>query len=175
MRIAAFDLSLTESGVATWIDGRLTVGTLKPGTRRGMDRLAWIRRQVLLQSKDADLVVLESYSYGAKGSAFLSLAELGGVIRLALWETLPTGYRDIPPATLKKFATGKGNAKKEDVLAAAIRRLGYAGSNHNEADARWLLEIGLRLAGLQGTAAIPQLQLDALKELRAKLSAAVPA
>ena len=42
--------------------------------------------------------------------------------------------------TLKKYATGKGNAKKPDMLAAARTKLGYAGSDDNEADALWLLQ-----------------------------------
>ena len=42
------------------------------------------------------------------------------------------------PATLKRFATGKGNATKDATLAAAIRRFGFEGDDNNAADA-WLL------------------------------------
>ena len=42
-------------------------------------------------------------------------------------------------ATLKKFATGRGNAKKPEMVAAARSRLGYRGDDDDEADARWLL------------------------------------
>jgi hypothetical protein len=42
-------------------------------------------------------------------------------------------------ATLKKYATGKGNAKKPDMLRAAQTKLLYEGTDDNEADALWLL------------------------------------
>jgi len=48
------------------------------------------------------------------------------------------------PAEIKKFATGKGNAKKEIVFAAAQERWPTI-SDHNEADARWLLEMVLSM------------------------------
>jgi crossover junction endodeoxyribonuclease RuvC len=160
MKLVAFDLSLTESGVAAHQVGSAPqLGTITPGNRRGMDRLAYIRRQVLLQARGSDLVIIEGYSYGAKGSAVLNIAEMGGVVRLASLPVL-----EVPPSVLKKLATGKGNAKKEEVLAAAIRRLGYDGANHNVADARWLLEIGLHLVG-QPTVQLPRVQLDSIAKL----------
>lgn len=168
MRIVAFDLSLTETGVAYANGGFPRQTTLVPPKGlKGMERLDWIRRQVLLQAKDADHVLLEGYAFGsARGTSQMhSQGELGGVVRYALWRSLPTRYIDVPPATLKLFATGKGNARKEDVLAAAIRRLGYEGSNHNEADARWLLEIGFHLLD-RPTAQLPATHLKALEKLR---------
>jgi len=87
--------------------------------------------------------VLEGYAYGIKAaSALVDLSELGGVVRLELSDKgIP--FVDVPPASLKLFATGKGNAPKDQVLAAAIRRLGYAGHDHNTADALWLLSMAL--------------------------------
>ena len=40
---------------------------------------------------------------------------------------------DMPPATIKKFATGKGRASKQEMIEAA-RRFGYTGSDEHEAD-----------------------------------------
>lgn len=57
-------------------------------------------------------------------------------------------YRACYPATLKRFATGKGNAPKELVIAAAEATFpGYvaaADPGGDEADARWLLEWALQ-------------------------------
>ena len=44
------------------------------------------------------------------------MAELGGAIKYALWRRHDALTIPIAPATAKKAATGKGNAKKEDVL-----------------------------------------------------------
>ncbi len=45
----------------------------------------------------------------------------------------------IHSAVLKKFATGRGNAKKPDMIAAARERCGYLGADDDEADALLLL------------------------------------
>lgn len=72
-------------------------------------------------------------------------------------------YADVPPAVLKKYATGKGNAGKPEVVASAIRRLDYAGHDDNEADALWLREIGLcKLA--TPTVEMPKTSHDAFKK-----------
>lgn len=147
MNIAAFDLSLTATGYALASDGIVTTGTIATVTRRGLDRLRWIRDQVLDAAAGADLVALEGYAFARANQAH-QLGELGGVVRLALYERRVVVV-DVPPASLKLFATGKGNAKKEDMLGAAIRRLGYARNDHNEADALWLLRMAQCGAGLE--------------------------
>lgn len=139
MNILALDLSLTATG---WARSDGTSGVLSPpkGHDRGMARLSWIRASVLTLSKCTDLVVIEGYSFGAKGNAVINLGELGGVIRLAFY-SIDKPYVELPPSCVKLFATGKGNAKKDEVLGAAIRKLSYQRSDHNEADALWLLEM----------------------------------
>lgn len=47
-------------------------------------------------------------------------------------------YQGVPVGTIKKHATGKGNAAKEDVIAA-MRAQGHAVAEDNEADALALL------------------------------------
>lgn len=168
MRIIAFDLSLTATGVAMADDGVQVFRTFTltpPKGMAGLDRLSWIRDSILdlvdpdTRSERPDLVVLEGYSYASAHQAH-QLGELGGVIRMALRDAM-VPHTDIQPGTLKRFATGKGNAKKEDMLAAAIRRLNYLGSNHNEADALWLYAAALEAHGYP-LAQLPKDQVAAL-------------
>ena len=42
--------------------------------------------------------------------------------------------------TLKKFATGKGNAGKQDMADACAKQLGHTPDTDDEVDAIWLLE-----------------------------------
>ena len=86
---------------------------------------------------DAHMVVIEGYSFGS-GHRAHNMGELGGVVRLALFEKGRV-LAVVPPSSRAKYATGKGNAPKEQVLAEAIRRLKYEGHDNNEADAMWLL------------------------------------
>jgi len=49
-------------------------------------------------------------------------------------------YLGVPVGTIKKFATGKGNAGKDEMIEAVRRRLGHPDvTDHNEADALALL------------------------------------
>lgn len=49
-------------------------------------------------------------------------------------------YHGIPVATVKKYATGKGNAKKDAMMMAAKAKWGREFKDDNEADARWIAE-----------------------------------
>jgi crossover junction endodeoxyribonuclease RuvC len=81
-----------------------------------------------------DLVVIEGDSYGSKGQGVYQIAGLGGIVRFWLYQHELTTV-EISPSTLKEFATGAGNAGQDAVLAAAIRRFHFQGTENNEADA----------------------------------------
>lgn len=49
-------------------------------------------------------------------------------------------YRGYSPTEVKKHATGKGNAGKDAMIAAAVKRFGAVGDD-NEADALWILDL----------------------------------
>lgn len=58
----------------------------------------------------------------------------------AYCEELGVPYRGVSVGTIKKHATGKGNANKAAMIAAAKEKLDYVGDDDNEADALWLLD-----------------------------------
>lgn len=61
-------------------------------------------------------VAVEDYSMGSKGKVF-HIAENTGILKYLLWKyNVP--FITVPPTQIKKFATGKGNAKKEQMLEA---------------------------------------------------------
>lgn len=139
MNILALDLSLTGTGICG-PDGETT--TLLTDKLRGMGRLRWIRSAVLERVPGVDLVALEGYSYGSKGRGVINIGELGGVIRLALHEaSIP--FVEIPPSCLKRYATGKGNASKDDVLQAGVIRSGHTFIDNNACDAWFLWQLAL--------------------------------
>ncbi len=55
-------------------------------------------------------------------------------------------YQGVPVGTIKRHATGKGNASKDDMVAAANRR-GHAPADDNEADALAILYWALEAHG----------------------------
>jgi Holliday junction resolvasome RuvABC endonuclease subunit len=56
-------------------------------------------------------------------------------------------YEGVSVATLKKFATGKGNAKKEDMIAAA-RLWDWRPTDDNSADACCLMQYAIDKYGM---------------------------
>jgi len=50
-------------------------------------------------------------------------------------------YVEFSSTSIKKFATDKGNAKKEQMVKSAQDLLGYDGEDDNEADALWMLHL----------------------------------
>lgn len=164
MRIVALDPSLTATGVADSADPEHPFVLSPPSGARGPERLFWIQKQVDRVTRGADLVAVEGYAHGAKYQAH-QMGELGGVIRLTLW-CRNTPYVDVPPPVRMKVATGKGQAKKEHVLAEAIQRLGYAGHDNNEADALWILQAALQHYQLPGAVPLPAKHLEPLAKSR---------
>jgi len=85
-------------------------------TKHSMGRFEHLARTFLsyLKSNNVKQVRLEDYSYGSKGRVF-HIAENCGLLKYFL-------YREgievelVSPASNKKFATGKGNAKKEQMI-----------------------------------------------------------
>jgi len=55
-------------------------------------------------------------------------------------------YQGVPVGTIKKYATGKGNARK-DAMIAAVQSRGFTPADDNEADAIALLHWALDHAG----------------------------
>jgi Holliday junction resolvasome RuvABC endonuclease subunit len=141
MNVLGLDLSLTAPGVA--YGG--TADTLRaPKDFEGVNRLRYWRDVFvqLFRGVGPNVVVLEGYSFGSHDTYARAIAELGGVVRLILADgRVP--YAEVSPASLKKYAAGKGNAKKEAVTMAAVHRGGREFPDNNAADAWWLFQMGL--------------------------------
>lgn len=142
------DLSMVATGVArVWGDTRTI--TPKAPSKEPARRLQEIvyRLDVWLSNDKPDVVVIEGYSPGGPGGPWtmIRLGELGGAIRVRLFEhDIP--FVEVPPSSLKHFATGDGRAKKPEMVAAAQAR-GAEVANDNEADAWWLRMVALRRYG----------------------------
>lgn len=131
-RVLALDCSLRSTGVC-YPDG--TLDTLCPPKGvTGAERLEWFNQTfaVIFADHRPTRVVYEApISGGRTGS--IELHQLYGVLRPHIYQA---GAVETPvwPSTLKKKATGKGNASKDDMLLVAVT-LGYRPANHDEADA----------------------------------------
>jgi crossover junction endodeoxyribonuclease RuvC len=157
IRVLGLDLSLTATGFAYSDE---VVGTFMTKAR-GMPRLAEIRDFIVGLVDHIDVVVFEGYAFARPNQAH-QLGELGGVVRLALHDRR-VPFIDVPPASLKRFATGRGNADKDAMLAAAIRRFDFPGEDNNAADA-WLLR-AMGLAAYSDWGPVTDYQREALDKV----------
>jgi crossover junction endodeoxyribonuclease RuvC len=64
-------------------------------------------------------VFIEGYSMGSRGKVF-NIAENTGIMKYRLWSN-NINHENVPPTTIKKFATGKGNADKEKMQLAFMQ------------------------------------------------------
>jgi Holliday junction resolvasome RuvABC endonuclease subunit len=77
----------------------------------------------------------------------LKLGELAGMVKLTIWDYFDGNlysaipYEEhirtplqVPPMTLKKYAAGKGNAKKQEMLMQIYKRWGVEFNDDNAAD-----------------------------------------
>jgi Holliday junction resolvasome RuvABC endonuclease subunit len=160
--VVGLDLSMTATGIAER-DGRTY--TYNPGVK-GDHRLTSIRKAVgLAVGQGVDLVVIEDAV--VRSPAAVELGMVHGVVRPSL---LAVGVRYvlIAPATLKKYATGKGNATKPDMRMALYQRMGIDLRDDNQVDATWLRYAGLQLLG-EPVVQLPASQVAALDKVRAQL------
>lgn len=140
--ILALDLG-TTTGWALRCGGMVTSGTasFKPGRYEGggmrylrftrwLDEMAfeglsgvWFEEVRRHAGTDA------AHVYGGLMATLTAWCELRGI-----------PYEGVPVGTIKRHATGKGNANKDAMIAAAIAR-GFAPKDDNEADALALLHL----------------------------------
>lgn len=141
------DQSLTAFGLAGYSpeDGTAFIWCYRAearGVRRLLDLQFFIKgcfQQMTLRcGGDPEHVVMEAYAFSRQmGHA---LGECGAATKLALISTLgyakPVAYPTLViPQHVKKFATSKGNAKKDDMKLAVYKKWGVEVSDENMADA----------------------------------------
>lgn len=166
--ILGLDLSLTATGWATITpDGDTRTGLIPDTKGHIADRLTtWESRMfqlVFSGGQEPDHIYVEALR-GTQHGAF-ELGMVWGMFWRAMWGgNMADRTTEINSQTLKMHATGKGGADKTLVVVEAVRRLGYEGANHNEADALWLADLGARLAGYDRPA-LPATHLRALGKL----------
>lgn len=152
------DLSLTGTGLAlvqgAEVSTRLV--TSKGSKSASLDerntRLMRLSESItwceLLPTDTLGIVVIEQPSYGSVNG---SHHDRSGLWWLVVSELLANEYKvaEVPPTTLKKYVSGKGNAGKDEMVATAVKRYPDADiRNNNVADAVGLAAMGARHIGL---------------------------
>lgn len=112
-----------------------------------MDRVEYVVDCVMgiVQPTPPAVIFLEHYSFGSKNKNEY-LGELGCYLRLNLREVCPV--YEVAPGTLKKFVCGRGDVKKEQMIAHVFKNWGQMFPTNDHADAFGLFRMALCAAGL---------------------------
>ncbi len=149
MHIVGLDIGFKKLGVCILQEGGHVSSFVFVGTEKKVDEKKYYAKLseslgggVLMRLINADLVCVEK-PFGVMGNA-VKLHELLGIFKYKLIEwNIP--YVEIPQTTLKKFATGKGNAQKSDMVIKAYKEFGFEAETEDEVDAFWCMKVGLCL------------------------------
>lgn len=160
------DPSLTGFGVAAVGPGVDKTWLLK-FKKTGVDRLIEVMfalGDVFLDLQDGENQIADVALEDTVRASYAAtvLGELAAVVKMACHSTLYDQARyplKVPPSMVKKYATGRGNAKKVEVVLSVYKHFGKEFRDDNEADAYALARIA------QGHATT-QYQRDVIDKLR---------
>ena len=105
------------------------------------------------ETDDVAHICMEGYSNASKFGREQA-GELGAIVKLAIYDYFDRSadaYGDlryptiVQPSTLKKFVTGNGAAKKNNMLLAVFKKWGFETSDDNLADAFALAQLARTL------------------------------
>ena len=142
--ILALDLGQNTGWALRDGTGQIISGTqrFKPGRFEGggmplLRFVAWLNELQRAVGPLGGVFFEEVRAHKGTAAAHAYGAFLG---HLAAWcESNELPYHGVPVATIKRSATGRGNAGKEEVISA-MRSLGFEPGDDNEADALALLQ-----------------------------------
>ncbi len=158
-RVCALDLSVTATGMCDRQGNLHTFSPKARGDARLHEIAVWLTDCVL--SLDPHFVAIEDVVVRSSASSVLGM--LHGAVRcLLLAEEVP--YVVLAPASIKTYATGRGNATKPDMRMEMFKRTGRDVADDNQVDAWWLWALASDLDG-EAVIELPQTHRRALAKL----------
>ncbi|MFL1461811.1 crossover junction endodeoxyribonuclease RuvC [Roseococcus sp. DSY-14] len=151
LAVLALDLGTTTGWALRSQDGGITSGTIafrpsrfEGGGMRYLRFRGWLTEMASLTGGLSSIAFEEVRAHAGTDAAHL----YGGFLaHLSAWcEERGIAYQGVPVATIKRHATGRGNADKAAMIAA-IQARGFQPADDNEADA---IAILLWLTDAQG-------------------------
>lgn len=151
MKLLSLDIS-TKTGWCTKNASGVWKLDVKKDESKGM-RLIRFRAKLreICELEKIELIVFEQMAVYSKFPNFVA-AEMQGVLKLFCEES-KVEYKSYAPTQIKKFATGKGNAKK-DAMVLAAKAFKPDVESDDEADAILLYKFALEDLNLVDTKSI---------------------
>lgn len=154
MRFLGIDQSFTSTGIVVLDDYDNLVHHEVITTEKYDDSLQIFQRMItistqiidIIKNHDVKSIAIEGLSFMSRGDATRNLAGLQGVLVSSIIQKYPSdSVTIVAPPTLKKYATGSGKAKKEDVfnelptdIKELFGKIPIAKGRYDLSDAYWL-------------------------------------
>ena len=172
-QVIGLDLSLSSTGLADQSGGLCTIVS-KPIPDASVRQRAARVDSITARIVDLTLPVLEHVDMALiEAPAYSQQQQAGHHLRAGLWWSVASAIApycdeivEVPPSTLKKLATGRGNAGKDDMRMSFFQRTGYDNRDDNQIDAFWLRQTGLWLLEDPAAIKLPKANLSALAKVR---------
>ena len=166
------DLSLTGTGVAILSPGERVTRTVssKGKTEDPLIvryvRLHTLAKKIVDMIPDEAKIAIETPAHNQRSGHHHDRSGLWWMVLDMIYDRHTMRVVEVSTTTVKKYATGKGNASKMEVMAQQIRQFPELPiANDNEADALTLALIVARLNSEPYEASLPQVNLSAMAVL----------
>ena len=113
---------------------------VKEDPQRFMD----ISEQVIKSVGINELICIEGFSYDSRGRGVSTQYGIGWIIRSDLLRS-GSQYIEVSPGGLKKFASGKGNTKKDELAVHIYKKWGFESKSDDIRDAYVLARMAMAL------------------------------
>ncbi|WP_240371706.1 RuvC family protein [Anoxybacteroides rupiense] len=161
MRFVGIDPS-TKTGLVILEDNKVhTALEIVSEEKRDPQRFIDIVDAIMSHITNQDVICIEGFSYSSRGAAVSIQYGIGWILRSELIKA-GLNYHDVPPSSVKKFATGKGNAKKDELVLPIYKRWGFEHESDNVRDAFVLAQMA---QALRGQAELTKFQQEALNKI----------
>ncbi|KQL20477.1 hypothetical protein [Cytobacillus solani] len=160
MRFVGIDPS-TKTGLVIIDKSEIWSKEITTTIENDPERFMDITKQVISPICESDVICIEGFSYGSKGAGVSTQYGIGWLIRA---ELIRNGYSyyEVSPSSLKKFATGKGNAAKDAMVLPIYKHWGFDHPSDNVRDAFVLAKMA---QGLKGLSTLTKYQIEALEKV----------
>lgn len=153
MRFVGIDPSTKTGFVALDEHGNVLRATELQGIGdKDPKRMITLIDDIMRHIHPEDYIVIEGFGYASQQA--IQLGGIGWGIRMALTRRGFT-YTEASPSQLKKFASGKGNTKKDDLAVHIYKNFGFEHSSDNVRDAFVLAKIAKKLSWALAGGCIP--------------------
>lgn len=171
-KIFGIDLSFSNTGYYILQDKpEFGIISSKPAEfNNDMSRINYITDCLMekIESVKPDLILMEDYFVGPNAFSVTKLVGLGSIMRFKILKS-GRGFLLIAPTQLKKFQTGSGKAKKDNMLLSIFKKHGFETTSNDLADACALCYFGdAYLKYLSGDREFLKYELDVLEDYTKK-------